>query len=97
MPTTAGNAHDVRRSASNVNATSANGVYAYGSSSSFPANTYQATDYWVDVLYAPGLVAGVPGAPQNVSGSPASSQAQAHRIHARKRPPTMRSARRYAR
>ncbi|MGO4706807.1 DUF4082 domain-containing protein [Microvirga sp. 2MCAF38] len=29
-----------------------NGVYAYGSSSSFPTDTYQATNYWVDVLFA---------------------------------------------
>jgi hypothetical protein len=44
------------------NATSANGVYAYGTSSSFPANSYKATNYWVDVLYAipaPGQVTNV--------------------------------------
>ncbi len=28
-----------------------NGVYAYGSSVSFPSKTYQATNYWVDVLF----------------------------------------------
>jgi WD40 repeat protein len=28
-----------------------NGVYAYGASSSFPASTYQATNYWVDVVF----------------------------------------------
>ena len=28
-----------------------NGVYAYGSASSFPANTYNAANYWVDVLF----------------------------------------------
>ena len=27
------------------------GVYAYGSSTTFPANTFQATNYWVDVVY----------------------------------------------
>ena len=31
-----------------------NGVYAYGSGSSFPSNTYQATNYWVDVVFAAG-------------------------------------------
>ena len=28
-----------------------NGVYSYGSSSSFPANTYAASNYWVDVVF----------------------------------------------
>jgi hypothetical protein len=28
------------------------GVYAYGSSVSFPSNTYNASNYWVDVLFA---------------------------------------------
>ncbi len=30
-----------------------NGVYTYGSSSSFPTSTYQASNYWVDVLFQP--------------------------------------------
>jgi hypothetical protein len=45
-----------------ANGTSPNGVYAYASSSVFPAGTYQAANYWVDVLYAlpkPGQVTGV--------------------------------------
>ena len=29
------------------------GVYAYGSSNAFPSNTYNATNYWVDVVYSP--------------------------------------------
>ena len=29
------------------------GVYAYGSSNAFPSNTYQASNYWVDVVYSP--------------------------------------------
>ncbi len=32
---------------------SPNGVYAMGASSSFPGNSYNATNYWVDVLFAP--------------------------------------------
>jgi hypothetical protein len=28
-----------------------NGVYSYGTGSTFPGNTYSATNYWVDVLY----------------------------------------------
>jgi hypothetical protein len=34
-----------------ANSTSSNGVYAYGATSSFPSNTYNATNYWVDVLF----------------------------------------------
>jgi hypothetical protein len=33
---------------------SPNGVYAYSGSAVFPSNTYNATNYWVDVLFAPG-------------------------------------------
>jgi hypothetical protein len=32
------------------NGTSANGVFKYGSSSAFPVNTYQASNYWVDIV-----------------------------------------------
>jgi hypothetical protein len=28
-----------------------NGVYMYGSTSSFPSNTYNSTNYWVDVVF----------------------------------------------
>ena len=31
-----------------------NGVYAYGSSSAFPAQTWNAANYWVDVVFRPG-------------------------------------------
>jgi hypothetical protein len=31
-----------------------NGIYAYGTSSSFPLNTYNSTNYWVDVLFTLG-------------------------------------------
>jgi hypothetical protein len=34
-----------------ANATSANGVYLYGSSSAFPSNTFNASNYWVDVMF----------------------------------------------
>ena len=30
-----------------------NGVYAYGSNSLFPTNTYNQTNYWVDVVFNP--------------------------------------------
>jgi hypothetical protein len=29
------------------------GVYAYGSSNTFPTNTYNNNNYWVDVVYSP--------------------------------------------
>ncbi len=41
---------------------SANGVYAIGGTSTFPSNSYNATNYWVDVMYAlpqPGTPTGV--------------------------------------
>ena len=28
-----------------------NGVYAYSASSTFPINTYQSSNYWVDVVF----------------------------------------------
>ena len=30
----------------------ADGVYAYGSTAAFPTNTYNATNYWVDVIFS---------------------------------------------
>jgi hypothetical protein len=29
------------------------GVYAYGANSTFPSQTYQRSNYWVDVLFVP--------------------------------------------
>ena len=57
------------------NATSANGVYAYGSTPSFPSNTYQASNYWVDVLFSPAAPAQTPGQPTGVSASAGLGQA----------------------
>ena len=57
--------------------TPGNGVYAYSTTSKFPNNTYQASNYWVDVLFQPASVqTGPPGAPTAVSAAPASSEAQ---------------------
>jgi hypothetical protein len=42
-------------------ASGGNGVYAYGSSSSFPANTFNACNYWVDVIFM--AAGGDPNAP----------------------------------
>jgi len=38
-----------------------NGVFSYGSLSSFPTSSFNATNYWVDVTYIPSM--GMPGAP----------------------------------
>ena len=35
------------------NTTSPNGVYAYSPTATFPTNTFNATNYWVDVLFTP--------------------------------------------
>jgi hypothetical protein len=37
-----------------------NGVYAYGASSTFPANSFQASNYWVDVVFSPTATTGCP-------------------------------------
>ena len=36
-----------------LTALASGGVYAYGSSNAFPANTFSASNYWVDVVYSP--------------------------------------------
>jgi hypothetical protein len=61
-----------------ANSVSADGVYAYGNSSSFPSSTYQSTNYWVDVVFAPasaaptfsvsGTITGGAGATVNLTG-----------------------------
>ena len=55
-----------------ANSTSPNGVYAYGSTSQFPAGSYLASNYMVDVLFAP---APVPGAPTGVAATPGQASA----------------------
>ena len=47
------------------NATSSNGVYAYGATSNFPQSSYDGANYWVDVLYA----LSAPGQPGGVSAT----------------------------
>ena len=49
-----------------ANTTSANGVYVYDSSASFPSNTFNATNYFVDVVFS---TAGPPGQVTNVSAT----------------------------
>ncbi len=49
--------------------TSGNGIYAYGTGVHFPTETYNASNYWVDVLFTPEAVAPVPGAPGSVAAT----------------------------
>ena len=50
-----------------------NGVYAYGSTSTFPTTGYQASNYWVDVVFSSGLAV----APTVISVAPISGAADA--------------------
>jgi hypothetical protein len=62
-----------------ANGTSPNGVYTYGGASTFPASTFNSTNYWVDVEFQPGGGggggSGPPSAPSGVTATPASSEA----------------------
>jgi hypothetical protein len=59
-----------------ANSTSANGVFAYSASSTFPAGSYNATNYWVDPMFQPSSsTASAPSAPSGVTGVPASGRA----------------------
>ena len=66
--------------ASNGSVVTGDGVYSYSSSSTFPTSSYNAANYWVDVLFQPsgsgGGTSGPPTAPTNVTAAPASSQAR---------------------
>jgi hypothetical protein len=49
------------------NSSSANGLYSYSSTSTFPANTFAAANYWVDPVFVP---IAAPGQVTNVTGTP---------------------------
>ena len=36
-----------------LTALASGGVYAYGSGNAFPSSSFNATNYWVDVVYSP--------------------------------------------
>jgi hypothetical protein len=55
-----------------ANATSANGVYSYSSSSTFPTSSFNASNYWVDVMV--GSLA-APGPANNVSATAGNASA----------------------
>jgi hypothetical protein len=54
------------------NATSVNGVYMYSGISTFPTNTFGASNYWVDVMFTP---TGPPGQVTGVSATASSGAA----------------------
>ncbi len=47
-----------------------NGVYAYSSSKTFPTNTYQASNYWVDVAFVADSTVVIPPPPPPPTGPP---------------------------
>ncbi len=49
--------------------TGGNGVYAYGSGVTFPKESFNATNYWVDVLFSPPAPPSVPGEPTMVTAT----------------------------
>ena len=55
-----------------ANSTSPNGVYAYGGASSFPTDSWNASNYYVDVMFAP---AAAPGQVTTVSATAGSGSA----------------------
>jgi Domain of unknown function (DUF4082)/Bacterial Ig domain len=48
-----------------------NGVYAYGSATSFPTNTFLASNYWVDIVFAPGGTGQTPASLFSPNNTPA--------------------------
>ncbi len=51
-----------------ANSVSPNGVYSYSTTSTFPTNSYRATNYWVDVEFEPEALT-APGQPTNVTAT----------------------------
>src|SRR5262249_46949010 len=58
-----------------TNAGHGNGVYQYAQTSTFPQNTYQSENYWVDVTFAPTGPTQPPGPVTNVSATAGALQA----------------------
>ena len=57
-----------------LTALASGGVYTYNSANAFPSSTYQASNYWVDVVYSLSATT-LPGAPTGVSASPGNASA----------------------
>jgi hypothetical protein len=54
---------------SELSGTEGNGLYAYGSGVTFPTGTYNASNYFVDVLFTPEPPATIPGAPSGATAT----------------------------
>ena len=52
-----------------------NGVYAYGASSVFPTQTYNAANYWVDVVFSPAELSSIGVTPVNPTITTGATQA----------------------
>jgi len=52
-----------------------NGVYAYSGSSTFPANSFDAPNYWVDPVFSPEVFSTSPGQAGNISATAGYSSA----------------------
>jgi Domain of unknown function (DUF4082)/Fibronectin type III domain/Bacterial Ig domain len=46
-----------------------NGVYAYGATAKFPTESYESSNYWVDVLFRPGAAPAAPSEPTGVTAT----------------------------
>jgi predicted phage tail protein len=46
-----------------------NGVYAYAATAKFPTESYESSNYWVDVLFRPGAAPAVPSEPTGVEAT----------------------------
>jgi hypothetical protein len=58
-----------------LTALASGGVYAYGSSNTFPTNVYNNNNYWVDVVYSTSSSATTPGTPTGVSATAGNASA----------------------
>ena len=57
------------------NSTTPDGLFSYGTGSTFPTSSFNAANYWVDPTFVPNPNASAPPAPSNVSASPAAGSA----------------------
>ena len=58
-----------------ANSTTPNGLYLYSSTNAFPTNSFNATNYFVDVTFNQTVQSTAPGAPNNVTATPANASA----------------------
>ena len=59
-----------------ANSATPNGLFTYGGASTFPTDSWNASNYYVDPVFAPNPQASPPSSPSNVTASPATASAQ---------------------